>query len=673
MMFLSPIGLLWLASLPVLIWLWRLTAAKRQTRVASLIPFEHLLKRTSTRRRRLVVNWLFWLQAAVLAGAALALAQPMLRVARAKTILVMLDTSASMAARQGGSTALQRAKSALSRRLARKAPGDQVLLLATAPAAPLTSQPTSDGTTLGRLIDQQQARDLGGHLATTRRLGRALLGQAPDEVWVATDEPAPAMANSGSGSPPPEAASTGLRWMGVGRPLPNVAIVGIDALGPLCDASESRVIVTVHSFSSRATSARLTARQDGRQLAQQTASLAAAGPQTLILPLPANTHGIVEVQLEAAPDALAVDNRAWAIVQPAARLPVVLSVSRAASASTLSRWLSACAALSWTSKASAASAAVLITDREELWQAAQGPALLIRPPPSARPTVSHPAIAPRPSAVGGTAVQQPTGGRDVAPIETGLPVPGAQPVALHWMIAPDHPIGFYLSPLETVAASIAAPLGEVPQGMPVVSAFVDGRKVPVILAGEHRGRRRVEWRVDVAGQEASPLMTVAFFNSLRWLMGDRDAATTRETLVIDGWAPGEVAIQHPDGTTHRQPAIDGAVRFESATKAGVYRVLQASREVHRAVNFLDPLESNTMERASTWGGASPADAAQAPPRSARAATHPLAQTIMVLLAVLLVAEWWLYSARGRMSGTGGMGQGAVAQNPQPRTQNLIRR
>ena len=43
----------------------------------------------------------------------------------------------------------------------------------------------------------------------------------------------------------------------------------------------------------------------------------------------------------------------------------------------------------------------------------------------------NPAIAPRPSAVGDTVAQRPMGGRDVAPIGVGLPVPRALPVGLH--------------------------------------------------------------------------------------------------------------------------------------------------------------------------------------------------------------------------------------------------
>ncbi len=68
------------------------------------------------------------------------------------------------------------------------------------------------------------------------------------------------------------------------------------------------------------------------------------------------------------------------------------------------------------------------------------PAYLLRNPPAKKfawidlkrvKAMLDPAIAPRPSAVGGTVVQQPMGGQDVAPTGAGVPVPRALPVGLH--------------------------------------------------------------------------------------------------------------------------------------------------------------------------------------------------------------------------------------------------
>ncbi|MDP3722501.1 MAG: GNAT family N-acetyltransferase [Candidatus Omnitrophota bacterium] len=55
---------------------------------------------------------------------------------------------------------------------------------------------------------------------------------------------------------------------------------------------------------------------------------------------------------------------------------------------------------------------------------------------SVRVAKINPAIAPRPSAVGGMVVQHPMGGRDVAPIGAEFPVPRALPVGLHGSTEP---------------------------------------------------------------------------------------------------------------------------------------------------------------------------------------------------------------------------------------------
>src|SRR3989338_6357808 len=135
MTFLTPLALLWLGSIPVLLWLWRLAATHRQVQIPSLVPFEHLLRRPPQSRTRLFVNTLFWLQLAALALLAFALARPVVFQPQPKTILAVVDTSASMGARLRGATPLERGKRMLRARLARKAAQDVVFIVSTAPVA----------------------------------------------------------------------------------------------------------------------------------------------------------------------------------------------------------------------------------------------------------------------------------------------------------------------------------------------------------------------------------------------------------------------------------------------------------------------------------------------------------------------------------------------------------
>lgn len=608
MTLLSPLALLWLLGIPVLVWLWRLAAAQRRTTVSSLAPFEHLLKRAPRHRSRLTVNLLFWLQLAGLAGVALALARPVIQSRSGATVLAILDTSAGLEARQRGGTAFKRAQGALRSRLARKAPMTRVLLVTTAPPAAVTGEPTSDGLALNAAVDAQRTVAQGGRLATAARLGRALLGHAPDEIWVATDEPKP------------QAMPEGVQWLSAGRAVANTAIIGVDTAGALCEASGSRIVVSLQRFAGAPASGVVLVQQEGRELARAGTTFTPGARQSVALDVPADASGWMEIAVESAGDGLAIDDRAWVDMRQGARRPIQVRIGRPALRQTVTEWLAACPALQW-SQADTPSGgageppgnAVLLTDDASEAADAGVPALIFSPP-------------------------------------------NAPAVPSHWTIAADHPLGAYLSPISVVSAPMARDEGAV-AGTPVVSALVGGRAVPVLVADERSGTRRVTLRADPTGLADSVPLLVMFFNSVRWLMDESRPKTTQEGLVVGGWDPGPVTVQRPDGSRTAVPSVAGLVHLEDAAP-GLYRLSQGSKDVTAAVNFLDPLESNTYAPVSTWqapedgAAAAPSAVAAASPRAGagRVPTHHLASVLMVALLVLLVAEWLLYGARRRSAG-----------------------
>lgn len=558
MTFLAPGALIWLASIPVLLWLWRLASTRRQSLIPSLIPFEHLLRRAPKRRSRLVVTLLFWLQLAALLGLTAALARPVLMRPRARTVLVLLDTSASMGARApglfgGGATAFERAQRALLSRLARKSPADQWLVVTTAPVASLTPQPTSDAATLRQAIERARVAHLGGNLATAAHIGRMLLAAEPDRTLVATDEARPA-----------EQGNDRLQWATVGAPAPNAALVGLDAQGPLCRAAEASVVATVQNFSDEEAGATLTASQGGRRLAETAAAFAPGERQSLALALPDDAAGWVEIALAAKRDGLEADNRAWINLFRGATAPIALRPHTAAFKETLSSWLGACETLTWTMEdgngppAAPGGEPLVITDR---WDAAQGAAasMVFEPPSPSRPLLSR------------------------------------------WVVASGHPIGSYLAPVETASAALnLSPWTG--SGVVVVAALVNGRKVPVVVADEREGLRTVVMRLDPSHDPGSTPVLLAFFNSLRWLMG-----TSADTM--------------------GGPA-----------------------------NFFDPVESNLLHRASTWrtnrdrfpfpiGQEWEKESGPGTISSAGRTAQPLSRALMLAMLVVLLIEWWRYTEK----------------------------
>ena len=609
MSFLSPWGLLWVGSVPVLVWLWRLASTQRQIRIPSLIPFEHLLRRAPKRRMRLVITPLFWLQLASCLGLAFALARPVLFQRHANTVLVVLDTSTSMGAEGWGGSAFAQAKRALVARIARKIPAEQWFIVATAPLAPLTQQATSDGVELARTIEDARLTHLGGSLAAAARIGGALLGIEPDATIVATDEPRPA-----------DAADTGLHWMTVGEAAANVAIVGLDAQGPLCSVADANVVVTVQNFSNETRKVVVSAMQGSRRLADAHAEFPPHGRRSLLLAVPNETAGLIEISLATPGDSLEVDNHAWLTLHRSATLPITVRSRSAPFKDTVSAWLGACEALRWSVDAGSRQASgLVITDRED--ETSGAVASMVFDPP-AEPGRSADERS-RPAAEGGG-------------------MSAARPVLSHWVVSSGHPIGSYLAPVEVVAAALNVSPTVGTLGVPVVSALVSGRNVPVIVADERDGHRLVSVRLDPSATRASTPVLLAFFNSLRWLMGRSEGRTTGEPLLVSGFKPGRVSVRRPDGMMDNVDTDDGTVIYDLATLAGPYQFSQGSTEAVEAVNCFDPIESNLLDRPSTWRSAQQSPAAPAVPRPV---AHPLSSLLMSLVLALLLIEWWRYSAK----------------------------
>ena len=590
MTLLNPLALLWLGSIPVLLWLWRLASTHRQIRIPSLVPFERLVKRQSRHRTRLVVSVLFWMQLVALCGLTLALAQPVIKQPHARVLFMVVDTSASMGARSNGSSAFERARRALLARIARKAPTEECFIMSTSPVTAMTPQPTSDGVALTRAVQELRVSHLGGNLSTTMRIGRALLVAEPDETFIVTDEP-----------PPATPLGQGAQWVTVGTSLPNVAIVGIDAQGPLCRLSDARVIVTVQNFSDAATTIAVNATQRGQRLAEAQATLEPHARQVLSLALPNDTAGLVELTLIAPHDSLEVDNHAWLDVRRSATLPILVRTQSSSLTHTLSNWLSACEALTWTTDAThSGTAHLLISDQERGVSSAAAASLTFLPPTNAHPVLSH------------------------------------------WVAALDHPISAYFPTVEAVTASLNLSVEGNLSGAPVISGLVNGRKVPIVVADEREGKRHVFMLLDPAASPESTPLVLAFFNSLHWLIGTNQSASTGESLTLSGLKPGRVVIHRPDGAVETTETHDGLLRYDATTLAGPYRVTQGATDRTIAMNFFDPLESNLTERASTWHSLEETTHSS---MSTHPSIHPLSHVVMLVILALLVVEWWRYSLK----------------------------
>ncbi|MBC8076097.1 MAG: VWA domain-containing protein, partial [Chloroflexales bacterium] len=139
MNFLLPIGLIALLILPLIVLLHLIRERRRRVLVPSLLNWRNLPQPQQARRsRRLPLTLLLLLQLLIAALLALALARPQLSGGfqpRAAQLVLVLDTTTSMGAREGGSTRFAQAQERARVLLRGLAPGARATLIA-AVAAP---------------------------------------------------------------------------------------------------------------------------------------------------------------------------------------------------------------------------------------------------------------------------------------------------------------------------------------------------------------------------------------------------------------------------------------------------------------------------------------------------------------------------------------------------------
>lgn len=140
MSLLAPFGLLALLTLPVIVVLHMVRSRRRRVVVPSLLLWQQIPLRPSTRRRRLRLTLLLLLHliAALLIG--LALAQPQIVLpwfGPHQSIAIIIDTSTSMALAEGGTTRLERARQRAATVIEQMGWQDQVVLISAGPSARL--------------------------------------------------------------------------------------------------------------------------------------------------------------------------------------------------------------------------------------------------------------------------------------------------------------------------------------------------------------------------------------------------------------------------------------------------------------------------------------------------------------------------------------------------------
>lgn len=222
MSFLLPIGLAALMTLPVILALHLLNEQRRRTRVPSLLLWQNVPRRfEGERSRRLPITALLLLHLLAAALIGLALGRPQIpgpTTGEARHTAILLDTSTSMAAEDGGATRFQQALDRAREIVRGMAPGDRATVVAMGPQARIVaSGGAGDAAALDAALGQLQPGGTGTNLDAALTLAEAALDpQLSRRVLVITDG---AMQDQA-----PRAVAAPLEWVQVGDERPNRAI-----------------------------------------------------------------------------------------------------------------------------------------------------------------------------------------------------------------------------------------------------------------------------------------------------------------------------------------------------------------------------------------------------------------------------------------------------------------
>jgi len=310
----SQLQWLWLALLPVALWLFRRKA--KRVPVSTLLFFRSLARehQESAWLRRLK-RWLALLLTLLVLGlVTLALARPYRSGGDdvPKSLVVLLDRSASMAAVDSkGHSRLDEAKSLLRDRL-KSLPENVICSLVIYDAKPQVAQSRSTNRReLLRLLDQTQPSPVEDHpdeaMAVAQRLAAL---DAPCQIWHASDRAL--IMEKGKQKAD---KSSPYRFLNVALEKPlNIGITGFQIRpAPLArNRFEAFVEVSAAAANEKTVEATLEARLDGRPVQLRQMELKPGASVRLILPLEGGRGQHLEMETRCAGDVLGWDNVAAA-------------------------------------------------------------------------------------------------------------------------------------------------------------------------------------------------------------------------------------------------------------------------------------------------------------------------------------------------------------------------
>jgi hypothetical protein len=323
MRFLDPSQLAWAltALVPLLLYLFR--------RKPQRVPVSSLLFFKSLAREHRESAWLRWLKRLlsllltllVIAGTVGALARLVVSppAGEVKSVAIVVDRSASMAARdESGTSRLDAALARVRARLAGLPGGVAVMLIAFDRRPEIVAPKTYDRRVIERALATLRVRPIEGDVAPALRVAAQLAAlDTPAAIWFASDSPAEPNATAG--------VSVDSMTVPLAKPR-NVGITAFDIRRLPLESSRCEAFVQLQAVGPDASDTKVEVRIDGALTAVRELTLLPNGRESLLLPINANAGKLLSVRVQTQGDQLADDDEVRSRI-PEARTLKVLWVS----------------------------------------------------------------------------------------------------------------------------------------------------------------------------------------------------------------------------------------------------------------------------------------------------------------------------------------------------------
>lgn len=611
---LAPLGLL-LAALSIpLAALYFVRLRRRQVTVSSL-----LLWKSAQRSRQLATpferfrrHWLFWLQLLCFLLLALALARFSLKSSSlpGSTLVVILDSSASMAATDVSPSRFEVAKAQGIKAIDHLPSEGEVMVLTAGPRPKVQQSFTRDRASARAAVANLKVTEAEGSLKNALRLALTLAKERPEVELLILSDGSREDLNDLKGD------RAKLRYHPIGTRSENIGITALSLRRSPTSSLEQQAFVTVQNFGSTAQSGSVEIYFGDQLVGVRSEDFEPSKANSIVFDLPHSVRGKLRATVSAATDHLSVDNEAFAVLEPTSSRKVLLIGGDRLTAHALRN-----------------DPRVRLTHRatwEESSDGANGFDCVIFGSALPQPLPPIPVLI-------------------LGPYE-GSPVPfGEQkplPQVSRWV--KDHPVSRLVQWDAGSFASITYT-----DGLIGLKPIVQSDQGPLVLAGEVAGRRLVQLSFDPLSSDL-PLRIawpVFLFNSVGWLTetdahnnesAQAKAGQPYSTPFPSATRAEDIRVLDPEGKPMEVLIRGNRLSLPEPNLAGIYTIEGPTFVRQIPLNLLSPRESNIAPQSTL-------NIEEDQRRINQAAALPghreLWKELIILVLLLMIAEWLLYHRR----------------------------